>query len=93
MSIFKLGGPDKNFKRSVATVKFNDINNNLLEIVGNGCFLLLPTMLSEDLFALREKVPLEYTGKPNIKKETSFLPHNSNDNYVTLDNYNSLASF
>jgi len=65
LNIFKFGGNNTNFLNQNAQVRFRNLGNNIndLNIEGTGCFLLLPTMLSEDLFDVRKQIPSEYVSK------------------------------
>lgn len=65
LSIFKLGGKSINHPGDRAVVVLKELSNNKLPIEEQGCFLLLPTMLSEDLFVVREELPEDYSGNVN----------------------------
>lgn len=72
LSIFKFGGNDVNAPSEVGKVLLREINHILdlhhdqeIEIYSPGCFLLLPTMMSEDVFGVRENIPGEFSGSVN----------------------------
>ena len=86
LSIFKLSGNDNNtlYKGSVLIKELNKLLNlpinNSIPIDNPGCFLLLPTMLSEDLFSVRENIPENFSGtideinKTFIKDYPNYTP-------------------
>lgn len=53
LSIFKFGGNNINYPEEKGTVILKELSNNKLEILSPGIFLLLPTMMSEDLFTVK----------------------------------------
>ena len=69
LSIFKFSGNNINNpleKGSVLLREINDIlgldKDSTIQIDTPGCFLLLPTMVSEDLFGIRENIPTQFSG-------------------------------
>ena len=87
LNIFKFGGNNTNFLGQVGQVRFRNlgININDINIEGTGCFLLLPTMLSEDLFGVRKQIPSEYTSM-NVNHA------DDNNNCITSNNYKQNAT-
>lgn len=69
LSIFKLGSHNVNYPGINAKVEMSDLSNDgkieSYDILKNGCYLLLPTMLSEDLFSVRQEIPGGYTNLMN----------------------------
>ena len=57
LNIFKFGGYNTNYPGESGKVRCSELSSNDINIEGPGCFLLLPTMLSEDLFSVRTEVP------------------------------------
>lgn len=85
LSIFKFGGENTNLYRGKVRISelmkyVNDNTNNYIEIVGNGVFLLLPTMLSEDVFGVRTEIPSDWA------LEEPYKSYKNND-CITSDNY------
>jgi len=65
LSIFKFGGHNVNFPEEKGRVRLRKLSNNDIPIEAPGCFTLLPTMLSEDLFTVRKEIPQQFTGSVN----------------------------
>lgn len=79
LSIFKFGGhsvnhPDVSAK---AMVQSKDLNVKSYPIMGQGCFLLLPTLLTERLFSVRDELPKKFSG--SAQDLNKHIHHNSND--------------
>jgi hypothetical protein len=69
LCIFKFSGDDINNPREKGYVLLREINDILgldkdstIQIETPGCFLILPTMVSEDLFGVRENTPTQFSG-------------------------------
>lgn len=76
LSIFKFGGDNINDPNEKGKVRLRELDDDDIEIDEPGCFLLLPTMLSEDLFSVREEIPKQFAGNiPEI--------HNNMNNCIT----------
>lgn len=56
LSIFKFGGLNENAPSEKGRVVIHDLNLNGYPIEDFGCFLLLPTMLSQDLFTVGDPI-------------------------------------
>ena len=65
LSIFKFGGHNINFPEEKGKVRLRKLSNKDIPIEKPGCFTLLPTMLSEDLFTVRKEIPQQFTGSVN----------------------------
>jgi len=65
LSIFKFGGNNVNFPEEKGKVRLRKLSNTDIPIETPGCFTLLPSMLSEDLFTVREEIPEQFTGSIN----------------------------
>ncbi len=72
LSIFKFSGNDVNNPGLYGSVYLREINSILgltndehIPIHSPGCFLLLPTMLSQDVFGVRLNIPEELAGNVN----------------------------
>ena len=75
LSIFKFGGNNINYPTEKGKVRLRELSNNDIEIVDPGCFTLLPTMMSEDLFTVRTHLQPEYTRTTN--EDGSKISHNN----------------
>lgn len=62
LSIFKFGGNNINFPDETGKVRLRKLSNMDIPIESPGCFTLLPTMLSEDLFNVRKEIPELFNG-------------------------------
>lgn len=69
LNIFKFSGHDVNNPEHKGSVLLRELNGILglhiddtIMIDSPGCFLLLPTMLSQDIFAVRENIPEQFSG-------------------------------
>ena len=69
LSIFKFSGHDVNNPENRGRVLLRELNGILglhiddtIKIDSPGCFLLLPTMLSQDVFGVRENIPEQFSG-------------------------------
>ena len=60
LSIFKFGGNNVNKPTEKGLVRLRELSKTDIPIEEPGCFLLLPTMLSEDLFPVRQELPNKY---------------------------------
>ena len=77
LSIFKFSGHDVNNPKQRGSVLLRELNRILnlhyddsIKIDSPGCFLLLPTMLSQDVFGVRENIPEQFSGTVSeINKE------------------------
>ena len=70
LSIFKFGGHNINYPEEKGKVRLRKLSNTDIPIEEPGCFTLLPTMLSEDLFGVRTKIPEDFTGSvDNINQQ------------------------
>jgi hypothetical protein len=65
LSIFKFGGHNVNFPEEKGRVRLRKLSNTDIPIEEPGCFTLLPTMLSEDVFTVRKEIPQEFNGSVN----------------------------
>lgn len=65
LSIFKFGGNNLNFPEEKGRVRLRELSKNDIPIEQPGCFLLLPSMLSEDLFSVRKEIPEQFVGSIN----------------------------
>ena len=65
LSIFKFGGNNVNYPEEKGRIRLRKLSNKDIPIETPGCFTLLPTMLSEDLFTVRKEIPQEFTGSVN----------------------------
>jgi hypothetical protein len=65
LSIFKFGGHNVNFPEEKGKVRLRKLSSKDIPIEAPGCFTLLPTMLSEDLFTVRKEIPQQFTGSVN----------------------------
>ena len=65
LSIFKFGGHNIIFPEEKGRVRLRKLSNADIPIEAPGCFTLLPTMLSEDLFTVRKEIPQQFTGSVN----------------------------
>ena len=63
LNIFKFGGHNTNYPGEFGKVRCSELFSDDIDIIGPGCFLLLPTMLSEDVFGVRSEIPIEYATK------------------------------
>jgi hypothetical protein len=67
LSIFKFGGNHANHPEINGKVRIRELfKGHDIEIDKPGVFLLLPTMLSEDLFSVRENIPSKWASKTPI---------------------------
>lgn len=64
LSIFKFGGHNINNPLQIGKVRLKELLDSDIPISRPGCFLLLPTMLSEDLFTVRQNIPSDYNKLP-----------------------------
>ena len=71
LSIFKFSGNNINFPEEKGRVRLRKLSNKDITIEEPGCFTLLPTMLSEDLFTVRKEIPTEFTNSLNQTKTNS----------------------
>jgi hypothetical protein len=86
LSIFKFGGHSENHPKEFgfANVMSNELNQTAYEIKGDGCFLLLPTLLTEELFLVRDELPKTFSGTVNdINKKQHYDIHNNKNNCIT----------
>lgn len=94
LSIFKFGGHNVNYPDEQGKVRIRNLSNKDIPIEDPGCFLLLPTMMSEDLFTVRQELPKQFTGSVNdinnqFKDESrkngmKYTPiHNNSDSCIT----------
>ena len=82
LSIFKFGGHNINYPEERGRVRLRKLSDKDISIEETGCFTLLPTMLSEDLFTVREELPTEYTGSVNdINKRMNNSPITHHSGY------------
>lgn len=67
LSIFKFGGHSVNHPNigAKALVQSSDLNITSYPILNEGCFLLLPTLLTERLFLVRDELPKKFSGDAN----------------------------
>ena len=86
LSIFKFGGDHIKDPMVHGKVRLIEFEHNDIPIRGQGCLLLLPTMLSEDLFAVRQNIPSEYN------KITKTFDHVSNNCISPDANYQENAT-
>ena len=88
LAIFKFGGNSRNHPHEKGEVLSTDLKNELginkIEIHEPGCYLLLPTMLSEDLFPLKDAPSTKWANTPagSIEDRKKFsggnCPHSVN---------------
>ena len=87
LSIFKFGGHNVNFPLEKGRVRLRKLSNNDIQIETPGCFTLLPTMLSEDLFTVRKEIPQQFTGSVNhinkqLLNEAKTKAKENNQSYI-----------
>ena len=83
LNIFKFGGKNHNNPNIQGKVRCDDISSEDIPIGGEGCFLLLPTMLSEDVFSVRTEIPSDYAEVSSVKN----IHDNPNNCTVSPNNY------
>ena len=89
LSIFKFGGNNLNFPEEKGRLRLRELSKNDIPIETPGCFLLLPSMLSEDLFTVRKEIPQQFVGSINDINEQFYDEANikakvNNSSYVNF---------
>lgn len=86
LSIFKFGGNNVNYPNIKGEVKLHEISKNtneILTIESPGVFTLLPTMLSQDVFGVRQNIPENYVSTENLNYNEGNNCITKNGNYQT----------
>lgn len=94
LSIIKFSGSDVNSQNQRGSVLLREINDifglsidDTIMIDTPGCYLLLPTMLSQDLFGVRNHVPDKFSGNVHdINNEEKMRIHDNLNECVTHKN-------
>lgn len=99
LSIFKFGGNNINYPDEFGKVRLKELSENDIKILSPGCFTLVPTMLSEDVFSVRQELPKQFTGNigdinQRIRKMSNNTPikHHGNNCITDGANYETNAT-